>query len=295
MKKLTLFSGLLLILSIILSTSCKKDDDDNTRYLSEVYDNGTLTEKYQWQGNQLQKVNDYNSEGKIKSYQEFTYSDGKLIKLQNYSITKKKSGMINNLGYRNFFDYHYNALNRINHLKSSGDPGGDINLYSYQTYEYSDGKVDKIYYYTKTNNDIYETYSYDTIEYNGTQISKYTYYWENEIVYYVTFTWNNDNIINESYFSKPNDSFVLTQKYDYQYDDKNNKYKALTNLPLFEPELKSRNNQISATSTSYYGGHEYTSAISIAYQYNSDDYPIEQTETDVENQTELKVYSFEYR
>ncbi len=294
MKKLTLFPCLILILSIILITSCKKDDDDDTQYLSKVYDSGTLTEEYQWQSNQLQKINNYNSEGAIRSYEELTYSDGKLIKLQNYSISQKKSGMINNLGYRNLFDYHYNALKRINRLKSSGEPGDDITLYSYQTYEYSNGKVDKITYYTRISDDTYKTNSYDTIEYDGTQISKITSYWQNDINYYVTFTWNNDNIITEKYYSEENDSFVLTQKFDYQYDDKNNKYKALKNLHFFEPEIQSKNNQTSVTAINYYNNEEHTSAISIKYQYNSDDYPTQQTETDVDSQNELKVYSFEY-
>ena len=295
MKKTTLYPSLLIILAIILTSSCKKDDDDSTRYLTKVFDSGTLTEEYQWQGNQLQKINNYNSAGAIRSYQEFAYSDGKLARLDVYSPTQKKSGTIKNLGYRNLLNYNNNLFHRTARLKGSGDPDVNFTVYSYKKYKYLDGKVNKITYYTKTSTDLYITNSYDTIENNGTQISKYTYYWDNEIVYYVTYAWVNDNVTSESYYSNQNDNFVLTQKYDYQYDDKENKYKAISDLPLLEPEILSKNNQTSATSTSYYDGHEYTSAISIAYQYNSDNYPIQQTETDVENQTELKVYSFEYR
>lgn len=294
MKKSTIFPGLLLILSIIFTGSCKKDDDDNTRYLTKVLDSGSLNEEYQWQGNQLQKINNYNSAGAIQSYQEFTYSDGKLTKLQNYGTSQKKSGIINNIGYRNLLSYHNNFLNRRNHLKSSGEPD-DNTTSSYQTYEYLNGKVNKISYYTTTSNDIYTTNSYDTVEYNGTQVSKITYVWKSETIFYVTFTWSNDNIITEKYYSKENDNFILSHKYDYQYDEKINKYKAINNLPMFESEILSKNNQTSATTTSYYNGHEYTSAISIDYLYNSDNYPIQQKETDVETQTVRKNYSFEYR
>ena len=295
MKKSTLFSGLLLISTIILVSSCKKDDDDNTRYLTKVYDSGSLNEEYQWQGNQLQKTNNYNSAGAIRSYQEFAYSDGKLVQLDNYNSTQKKTGITNNIGYRNLINYNNNLFHRITRLKGSGDPDVNFTVYSYYRYKYLDGKVNKITYYTKTSTDLYVTNSYDTIEYNGSQISKYKYYWENKIVYYVTYTWINDNVTSESYSSNQNGNFVLTQKYDYQYDDKINKYKSIMNLPLLEPEILSKNNQISASSTSYYDEHEYTSAISIAYQYNSDNYPTQQTETDVDSQNELKVYSFEYR
>jgi hypothetical protein len=89
MKKLTLYTGLLIMLSIFMSISCKKDDDNDTRYLTKVYDNASLNEEYQWQGNQLQKINNYNSQGAIIRYQEFKYSDGKLAQLDNYSSTKK--------------------------------------------------------------------------------------------------------------------------------------------------------------------------------------------------------------
>lgn len=233
----------LLTASLLVFTSCSKDDNDSSDPASSIL---------------VKKITDIDIDGS-SSTRNYIYNGNKIV-----SITDEDSSVLK-------YTYTGDFITKIEEIDKNG------NLAVTTDYTYTNGKLaneiqkapNATYYYkTKYTYNADGSVSYDN--FRGTLATG------DEQEYGATgkFTFKDGNMVKLEVSYYGNDSLHV-----YEYDAKNHPLKNVTGLGLLFDDETLVNNIVKETSTSGSGANIHTSVTTYTYKYDANNFPTEKVES----------------
>lgn len=289
MNKIKTVVVLLAIFALASMASCTKEGVYNPTkkiqkvYMSSYYSSKHLVESWNWDGNHLESIDQYDAIGNLYRTENFTYEENRVTRVDNYANSCYTS-------------YEYDG----NYLKSSNFYRGD-DLVITASYNYGGNKLSQmvITYYNYKKNDQpelaylpFSTELNEAIDKCITQVSANSIEKRTMVVTF-QFTWDGDNV--NQIISKV-DNVVATIA--LQYDDKKNPLKGFHSLLSdmaddYNPSTLFSKNNITTMVISY--SPNDNDARAYIYEYNISGYPTKVSELTSDNVFDYqKVTYYEY-
>lgn len=289
MKKSRPIALLLGVLILASMTSCTKEGVYTPKKkIQRVYFSSTNTDKYlcqswDWDDNLLEAINFYSSSGSSNGTENFSYDGKRLIRVDDYLNSEYTT-----------YDYDGKNLKSANYYYKNA-------LEVTATYDYSDGKLNKIvlteYGGWKFAGECHMQLSYLPFTKDFAEVitkirAKVAEYNSSKSIYVLNLqlTWSGDNI--SKIVATTSEGRIGTVT--LQYDSKNNPFKGFLHLYSFDvlgdveggDLFMSKNNITSAISS--FEGENYV--FNFNYQYDGDDYPTMRIDPDSQS-----IHYYEYK
>lgn len=290
MKKSRPIALLLGVLILASMTSCTKDGVyAPKKKIQRVYFSSTSVDKYlrqswDWDDNLLEAINYYSSSGSLSWTENFSYDGKRLIRVDDYLNSEYTT-----------YDYDGKNLKSANYYYKNA-------LEATATYDYSDGKLNKIviteYEGAKSAGERHMQLSYLPFTKDFAEVitkirAKVAEYNSSKSIYVINLqlNWSGDNVSKIVATSEGRIETVTLQ-----YDSKNNLFKGFLNLYSFEldvddGELSMSKNNITSAIFSYEGEND---VVNFTYQYDGDDYPTMKIGKWVDSDSQYITY-YEYK
>ena len=311
MKNLLSIATLMMLISAVF-VSCSNDDDNNgdgpnstnfrkidQEMIGINLQSIALKTDYTWNEDQITKMEEYD-ENEVVSRTEVTFQNTTSQQITEINVYSESSDfkMAIPSGLKKMIQNY-----RVHFL---GMKTTDLELTMQLKPTYTDGKVTRIDIYGDLMGKTLDHFGYFNISYtngNQTKISIMMLIPEGPVSEIEALTmnaiWENGNIVT-SYsrmLNQQNFQYMTIDSTVFTYDNKVNAYSSLKAYPVFDPQMSSTNNILTASEFGMgLAGLMLYGTTTSTYTYNAENYPISSEESKTDDMgTETWVRKFEYK